>query len=109
MHKGDVFFTYITMDDVNLNSFLHQLRLIFDFFFPSKFFMNYYFCHVFDAGNDKCWSLDLRKPKDEWSWEQDIPKLPMKLSNFIMEYVKQTKKIYIIGGIVGSTLYKHVS
>ena len=71
--------------------------------------MNYYFCHVFDAGNDKCWTIDLRKPKDEWSWEQDIPKLPMKLSNFVMEYVKQTKKIYVIGGNVGSTFYKHVS
>ena len=53
--------------------------------------------------------MDLRRPKDEWTWEEDIPKLPMKLSNFIMEYVKQTKKIYVIGGKVGSTLYKHVS
>ena len=60
-------------------------------------------------GNDKCWTMDLRKPKDEWSWEQDIPVLPMKLSNFLMEYVKHTKKIYIIGGKVDSTLYKHVS
>ena len=53
--------------------------------------------------------MDLRRPKDEWTWEQDIPKLPMKLSNFVMEYVKQTKKIYVIGGKVGSTFYKHVS
>ena len=60
-------------------------------------------------GNDKCWTMDLRKPKDEWSWEQDIPVLPMKLSNFLMEYVKHTKKIYVIGGKDGSTLYKHVS
>jgi hypothetical protein len=46
--------------------------------------------------------MDLRKPKDEWSWEEDIPKLPKKLAHFVMEYVKHTKKIYVIGGKVGT-------
>ena len=53
--------------------------------------------------------MDLRKPKDEWSWEEDIPKLPEKMAHFAMEYVKHTQKIYIIGGRVGSTFYDDVN
>jgi hypothetical protein len=49
--------------------------------------------------------LDLRKPQDEdqrWTWDDTvIPKLKKKLDSFVMEYVKFTKKIYVLGGRVG--------
>ena len=46
--------------------------------------------------------LDLRKPQDQWTWDNTvIPKLKKKLDSFVMEYVKLTKKIYVLGGRVG--------
>ena len=46
--------------------------------------------------------LDLRKPQSEWAWDVTvIPKLKKKLDSFVMEYVKLTKKIYVLGGRVG--------
>ena len=46
--------------------------------------------------------LDLRKPQGEWTWDVTvIPKLKKKLDSFVMEYVKLTKKIYVLGGRVG--------
>ena len=53
--------------------------------------------------------MDLRRPKDEWSWEEDIPKLPEKMAHFAMEYVKHTQKIYIIGGKEKNTNYDDVN
>ena len=38
-------------------------------------------------------------PKDNWSWNPElIPIMKEKLHQFIMEYVKYTQKIYILGG-----------
>ena len=52
-------------------------------------------------GDDKCSVLDLRKPQDEWKWDGTvIPILKKKLDSFVMEYVKLTKKIYVLGGRV---------
>ena len=46
--------------------------------------------------------LDLRKPQDQWTWDDTvIPILKKKLDSFVMEYVKLTKKIYVLGGRVG--------
>ena len=46
--------------------------------------------------------LDLRKPQDQWTWDDTvIPILKKKLDSFVMEYVKLTKKIYVLGGSVG--------
>ena len=46
--------------------------------------------------------LDLRKPQSEWAWDVTvIPKLKKKLDSFVTEYVKLTKKIYVLGGRVG--------
>ena len=43
--------------------------------------------------------MDLRPPADEWEWKDDvIPRLKAKISDFVMEYVKHTKKIYALGG-----------
>ena len=56
----------------------------------------------FFLGDDKCSVLDLRKPQDEWAWDVTvIPILKKKLDFFVMEYVKLTKKIYVLGGRVG--------
>ena len=46
--------------------------------------------------------LDLRKPQAQWTWDVTvIPKLKKKLDSFVMEHVKLTKKIYVLGGRVG--------
>ena len=53
-------------------------------------------------GEERCYVLDLRKPQGEWTWDVTvIPKLKKKLDSFVMEYVKLTKKIYVLGGRVG--------
>ena len=54
-----------------------------------------------------CYVLDLRKPT--WEWRDDvIPQIPRRQNSFIMEYVKATKKIYILGGKKSNNIYTHV-
>ena len=41
----------------------------------------------------------MRKPIEEWAWDVNlIPPLKRKLEGVVMEYVKYTKKIYVLGG-----------
>ena len=71
-----------------------------------KKYLTFYFIKLIQMsyflGDDKCSVLDLRKPQDEWKWDGTvIPILKKKLDSFVMEYVKLTKKIYVLGGRVG--------
>ena len=46
----------------------------------------------------------MRKPKADWAWDENIvPALKKNLDSFIMEYVKHTKKIYVLGGFVDAS------
>ena len=65
---------------------------------------------VSHAGEDRCFALDLKISQNDWKWNVDlIPRLRLKMNNFIMEYVKITKKIYVIGGRSGDLHLNNVN
>ena len=52
---------------------------------------------MYIKGSDSCHALDLRK--SSWEWDDSlIPKLPVELGIFALEYVPFNQKLYMIGG-----------